>query len=304
MENMTADNPTMADETDSPDSNQQMESPNRANLDVPIPVLPPLDLGVAEPLSRRYDILVHGIQAWYTQVWPMSAYRFPANILTPETLEEYIDITGDPTRGDKELYASTFPSSATTIYTPRHQSDLRSFSGAMNADNKREIDAIKSVAHEMVHMANPVAYKGETEELAVECSVELCSLVFMGQHMPFDGKPDKLHQMLSQLAFYQNRIELWSEIMVAITGSGQEAVELCKVIAYSHPDQALDSVVERTASTFEARPPDVIDLILTDPSLYDQGLKTLAGKIKAKAQVICDAPSESLLWLIGNTRLL
>jgi len=282
-----------------------MFSPVTADLTAEKPVMAPLDMSAETPLPERYQQLVWTIQHWLLQIWPGAAYRYPETILLPTDLAEYLEITHSPSRDGPYQYATSFPSVPATAFAPRHQVDMANFIGAMNADNLHEVDAVKCIVHELIHMANPSPYKGAPERLVCECATELCALVGVIQHVPFIGDRDTLIKALGETAYYRDSLQQWADIVVSISGSAQNAIELCKVLVYNPPDWSLDLVSNLVAEKFMVRVPDVLDLLNITPDRYDDNLRQLVGELDQAAMKISgDGSSDTLFWIANNSRLL
>lgn len=278
--------------------------PIPADLTAEKPVMPPLDIAAEMSLPDRYEQMVLAVQNWLLQIWPEAATRYPEQILLPTSLEEYLDITQLPTRNAQEQYAVTFPDAPATAFAPRHQADMADFIGTLNANNPNEVEAVKCIAHEMIHMANPSGCAGDAEMMVCECATELCALVCVAQHVPFTGDQGDLIKSLEETDFYRASMPGWADIVVSVTGSAQDAIELCKFLVYNPPDSSLDLVANLVANKFTVRIPDVLDLLSITPDRYDDNMNQLAGVINQAAMEISGAGSpDTLFWVANNARL-
>lgn len=254
-------------------------------------------------LYEKYYRLISGTRADLSYYFPEIFRRPPVRILLPGTLDEFGDIARTPLRRLSGAYASTLATEGLHVFTPRHQRDMTAFDGVLNAGDSHEIDAVKTIVHEVTHLGLKSPPRDRGERILVEGTTELTTLAWVARVFPHRGDEETLAASLRTNAFYANLFPWMSDIYLALAGDGENALKLAYAVLNAPPLVALTTLSQILSEWSGMREPDAKDYLETKTDKYDDRLNALREKLAAAAQKAMASDSrkvrDSLHWLIG-----
>lgn len=220
------------------------------------------------------EVLPEGREVMYktfiSRVGGALAERFPAIqgvpfpvIVLPETDEEYAAVTNTPTRKIPYAYASTsFYPYPRHVFSVRHQEDMARFKGVLDADDLGELDAVRTVVHEVVHLTQFDVSATKVSRIIRESVTELLSLVFAFQHIDYEGNQDEYLANLRGNCFYRNRVPLLANMVLGMAPDVPQVVVDYVVYLNNMPTaDAARTLLYDVAGKYQVREADVRDYI-------------------------------------------
>lgn len=260
------------------------------------------DLPADTPLAEKYSVLLTAVRQLITSHFPQVGGRPPLQIFLPPTLLAYADATHSSLRNIDRKYATTDIRTGQMWYAPRHQEDVAGFSGVLNGENQNEVDAVKTMVHETLHMVANKPYFSRGEQIINELLTEVMALAFTAHYFSFSTDADTFAETLYNTRFYRDRFPWFAFVLMGVWGRPLDILShVQQLYQAGNPAIQLQQLTQAVSSTYGLRSEDGLDFLVTEEERYDDRMKDVMNKIKANADKVKPSEIDPLMFLIRGS---
>jgi len=256
------------------------------------------------PLLDKYVGVGRHLLSIVRTIYPNIPQRVKIELM--ESDEEFEQTYNRPTGSAKFTYASAIGSDL-VVFTQEHQKQMENYTGVFTAGNANEVGAIKTMVHEIIHLASPqeehrdrsisdISSPPRDQTITVETTAELMAC-FVTASLPAEG--DGLVKTVADQILYKDLFPWVVFVFLAALGSPEEAFDMISKLVTMPTGKALDLLSNTLAQMLKWRVIDVSYFLQRPESRFTEWQR---GQMDEMKHVVDDMTEgqEPLEWFIAH----